>query len=57
MRPEQKAELIDKALASMDMPDKKNDALWAREVENRIDAYEQGKIKAVPLEKVLEKYR
>jgi len=31
--------------------------LWVKEAEDRINAYEQGKIKAVSLEKVLEKYK
>ena len=57
LNPTQKAELIDKLLASLDIPDKEMDELWAKEAENRIDAYEQGKIKAVTLEKVLEKYK
>ena len=57
LRPEQKAELIDKLLSSLDMPDKEIDELWAEEAESRIDAYEQGKIRAVSLEKVLEKYK
>jgi len=57
LKPVQKAELIDKLLASLDMPDQEIGELWAREAENRLDAYEQGKIKAVTLEKVLEKYK
>jgi putative addiction module component (TIGR02574 family) len=57
LKPAQKAELIDKLLASLDVPDKEIDELWAGEAESRIDAYEQGKIKAVALEKVLEKYK
>lgn len=57
LRPSQKIELIDKLLASLDMPDKKMDELWAKEAENRIDAYEKGKIKTVALETVLEKYK
>lgn len=57
LRPEQKAELVDKLLSSLDGPDKEIDELWAKEAESRIDAYEQGKIKAVALEKVLEKYK
>ncbi len=52
LKPEQKAELIDKLLSSLDKPDEEIDELWANEAESRIDAYEQGKIKAVPLEKV-----
>ena len=37
--------------------DKEIDELWAKEAEDRIDAYDQGKIKAISLEKVLQKYR
>jgi putative addiction module component (TIGR02574 family) len=57
LRPVQKAELIDKLLSSLDKPDKDIDELWTKEAESRIDAYEQGKIKAVTLEEVLKKYR
>lgn len=57
LRPSQKAELIDKLLSSLDQSDKEIDELWAKETEDRIDAYDRGKIKAVSLEKVLEKYR
>jgi putative addiction module component (TIGR02574 family) len=57
LKPAQKAELIDKLLSSLDKPDKDIDELWAKEAESRIDAYEKGKIRAVTLEKVLEKHR
>jgi putative addiction module component (TIGR02574 family) len=57
LKPVQKAELVDKLISSLDEPDKEIDELWIKEVESRIDAYEQGKIKAVSLEEVLEKYR
>ena len=57
LRPSKKAQLIDKLLYSLDKSDKEIDKLWAKEVEDRIDAYDQGKIKAVSLEKVLNKYR
>jgi putative addiction module component (TIGR02574 family) len=57
LKPAQKAELIDKLLSSLDKPDKDIDELWAKEAESRIDAYEKGKIKAVTLERVLEKYK
>jgi putative addiction module component (TIGR02574 family) len=53
----QKAELIDKLISDLDVPDKEIDKLWIDEVESRIDAYDQGKIKTITLEKVLEKYR
>ncbi len=57
LRPSEKAQLIDKLISSLDKPDKEIDKLWAKEAEDRIDAYDQGKIKAVSLEKVLQKYR
>jgi len=57
LRPSEKAQLIDKLLSSLDKPDKDIDELWASEAEDRIDAYDQGKIKAISLDKVLQKYR
>ena len=57
LRPSEKAQLIDKLLYSLDKPDKEIDELWAKEVEDRIDAYDQEKIKAISLEKVLQKYK
>ena len=55
--PPQKAELIDRLLATFDEPDMEIDKLWAIEAENRLDAYKAGKLKAVSLDKVLEKYK
>jgi len=56
LAPVEKAELVDHLLRSLDNPDKEIDQLWAKEAENRIDAFERGKLKAISLEKVLEKY-
>jgi putative addiction module component (TIGR02574 family) len=57
LSPFEKAQLIDKLISSLDKPDKEIDKLWVKEAEDRIDAYDQGKLKAVSLEKVLQKYR
>jgi len=57
LSPFEKAQLIDKLISSLDKPDKEIDKLWVNEAEDRIDAYDQGKLKAVSLEKVLQKYR
>ena len=57
LKPSEKAQLIDKLISSLDKPDREIDKLWAKEAEDRIDAYDQGKLKAVSLEKVLQKYR
>jgi putative addiction module component (TIGR02574 family) len=57
LRPFEKAQLIDKLLASLDKSDQEIDKLWAKEAENRIDGYDQGKIKTISLEKVFQKYK
>jgi len=46
--PSEWAELADRLLSSLDAsPDHRIDELWAREAEDRIDAFELGEIKAV----------
>ena len=57
LKPSEKAQLIDRLISSLDKPDKEIDELWAKEAEDRIDAFDQGKLKAISLEKVLQKYR
>jgi len=57
LTPEKRVELIEKLLISLDNPDKELDLLWAKEAEARIDAYEQGKIRTLAIEEVLEKYK
>jgi putative addiction module component (TIGR02574 family) len=47
LSPVERAELIEKLLASFSFPDRKAiDELWATEAEDRIDAYERGEIKS-----------
>lgn len=57
LEPKERAELIDKLLSSLDKLDTKVDALWVREAEDRIEAYEQEEMRAVSLEDVLRKYK
>lgn len=57
LKPIQRAEIVDKILASLDQPDKDIDELWKIEVESRVEALAQGKMKTVSLEEVLGKYR
>ena len=52
-----KARIADELLASLNQPDEAIDALWKKEVEDRIAAYRSGALKSVPLEEVLAKYR
>jgi hypothetical protein len=44
LSPSQKAELIDRLLSSLDKTDQEVDELWAKAVEDRINAYDRGKI-------------
>ncbi len=57
LSPFEKAKLIDKLISTLDQHDPEIDKLWAAEVEDRIDAFNQGKMKKVALEKVLQKYK
>jgi putative addiction module component (TIGR02574 family) len=57
LSPSEKAQLIDKLISTLDKSDKEIDELWAKESEDRIDAYEQGELKAITIKDVLRKYR
>ncbi len=57
LKPAEKAELIDKLLSSLDNPDADIEAVWAKEAEDRIAAYERGEIKAVTLDRVFARYK
>ena len=57
LEPTEKVKLVDQLITSLDKPDKELDKLWAEEAESRLDAYKQGKLKAISLEDVLSKYK
>jgi putative addiction module component (TIGR02574 family) len=51
--PMDRAELVERILASFEFPARKDiDAAWAREVEDRIDAFERGEIGSSPASQV-----
>ena len=54
---EDQANLIEALMDQLDQSDQGVDAQWAAEAQSRLDAYRQGKLKAIPLQQVLEKYR
>ena len=54
---DERIELVDDILTSLDEPDPAIDRLWAKEAEDRLAAYRRGEIKALHLEEVLAKYR
>ncbi len=54
--PIERAEMVEQILASFDFPSRKQiDEAWAKEAEDRLDAYDRGDIKAIPAKKVFEK--
>ena len=55
--PIERAELVDHLLLSLDHPNKELDVLWAKEAEDRLDAYDAGKLKTVTMEQVLAKFK
>ena len=54
---QERAEVIDRLVKSLDEPDEAIDKLWKQEAESRIDAYEQGKIASVSVEEAILKYK
>ena len=52
----ERAALADELLASLDRPDPRIDALWAKEAEDRLAAFEAGAMKAMPAEDVFAEF-
>jgi len=54
---EERARIVDELISSLNEPDEAIDALWRKDVEDRIDTYNSGKLRFVPLQEVLAKYQ
>ena len=52
LKPDERLLIIQALLQSLDIPDQKIDSIWIKEAENRLNAYKNGKLKGVPMEKV-----
>jgi putative addiction module component (TIGR02574 family) len=53
----ERAALVDELLRSLDKPDAEVDALWAKEAEERLAAYDRGDIEAIDAEVVFAELR
>ncbi|MBI4753582.1 addiction module protein [Candidatus Desantisbacteria bacterium] len=54
--PMERAELVEQLLSSFEFSSRNTiDSLWAKEAENRIDAYDRGDIKSIPAKEVFAK--
>ena len=54
--PEERVEVVERILDSLDQPNATLEALWAKEADDRLAAYRRGEIKAVALSDVIAKY-
>ena len=50
---QEKSDLIEELIKSLDKPDPEIDELWKKEAESRIDAYDDGEISSITLEETL----
>ena len=58
MPPRSRAKLAERLLESLDDPKQQEFyRLWAEEVEDRIDAYEQGSLKVIPGKEVFRRFK
>lgn len=54
--PTERAILVEEILSSFDFPSRQQvDALWAKEAEDRIDAYERGDMRSSPAQEVFDR--
>lgn len=55
---QERAELVEQLIATFQTPpDPHIDELWAREAEDRLDAYDRGELKAVSAEEVFNRIK
>jgi len=54
---QEKSELIEQLIKSLDKPDPEIDELWKKEAESRINAYDEGKISSVSVQEAVSKYK
>lgn len=52
---QEKSDVIEELIKSLDKPDSEIDELWEKEVESRIDAFDKGKIAIVTVHEAVSK--
>ena len=55
--PSDRAQIVDTVIRDMASPDPEIDKIWMKEASIRWDDYQQEKVKAIPYEEVLSKYK
>jgi putative addiction module component (TIGR02574 family) len=54
---QEKSELIEQLIKSLDKPDPEIDELWKIEAESRIDAYDEGKLTSVTVQEAVSNFK
>jgi len=54
LRPEDRFQLVEGILKSLDEPDLSLDAIWAEEAEKRIHAYREGRLETIAMEEMFQ---
>jgi len=57
LRPAERLQLIEWLTRSLDKPDDKIDRIWAEEVEKRYQALTDRKVKTIPLDEIIKRYK
>jgi putative addiction module component (TIGR02574 family) len=57
LTPEERIELVEDLLGSLDPIDPEIDRLWAEEARDRLQAYRRGEIEAISLEEVIASFQ
>ena len=52
LKPEQRFQVVEGLLKSLDEPDQELDAIWAAEAENRLRAHQEGRLSGIPMEDI-----
>lgn len=48
----ERSQLVDELLKSLDKPDEEIDEIWAEEADKRLESYRKGELKAIPMENI-----
>ncbi len=57
LRPAERLQLIEWLAQSLDKPDKKIEQIWAEESEKRYKALKERKVKTIPLNEIIKRYK
>ena len=57
LRPAERLQLIEWLAQSLNKPDEKIEQIWADESEKRFKALKEGKVKTIPLDEIIRKYK